>query len=79
MSDLAPTPWALTRREIDSMTAIVQTGSSKLAARELGLSHRTVELYLDRAKKKMKTGHMVTAALMWDRWQRWDRGERAGA
>ena len=46
------------------MDAIVETGSSKLAAKAMGLSHRTVELYLDRAKKKMQTGHMVTAAVI---------------
>ena len=62
--------WKLTDREAQSMDAIVEAGSSKLAAKVMGLSHRTVELYLDRAKKKMQTGHMVTAAVMWDRSQR---------
>jgi FixJ family two-component response regulator len=65
-----PNPWHLTEREAQSLDAIVLTGASKLAAQHMGLSPRTVELYLDRAKKKMKTGHMVTAAVAWDRFLR---------
>ena len=49
------------------MDAIVEFGSSAKAAKSMGLSPRTVEIYLARAKKKMQTSHMVTAAVRWDR------------
>ena len=59
--------WQLTDREAESMDAIVEFGSSIKAAKALGLSPRTVEIYLARAKKKMQTSHMVTAAIRCDR------------
>lgn len=61
-------PWNLTNREQTVLLEISRVGSSKLAAKEMGISFRTVEIYLRRAREKMRTHHTVLAVLMWDRY-----------
>jgi DNA-binding CsgD family transcriptional regulator len=61
-------PWNLTDREQETLTTVSNVGSSKLAARELGLSPRTVEIYLSRARFKMDTTHTITAVVKWTRY-----------
>lgn len=61
-------PWGLTGREQEVIGAVSAQGSSKLAARQLGLSHRTVEIYLSNIRKKMGLAHTLLVALAWDRY-----------
>ena len=58
----------LTRRERQVLTIIGTVGTSKLAAKELGISHRTVEFYLNSARQKLGTAHTVIAVLTYDRY-----------
>lgn len=51
------------------MDGIVKHGVIKVAAKELGISHRTMEVYLMRARDKMQAGNVVHAALLWDRFR----------
>jgi len=60
-------PWNLTEREATAMTAVIQHGRSKTAARAMGISHRTVEVYFCGARKKMGVSSLVQAAVAWDR------------
>lgn len=61
-------PWGLTDRECDCLQAVGRCGTSKYAARDLGLSPRTVEVYLARAREKMNVIHTTIAVLKWDRY-----------
>jgi DNA-binding CsgD family transcriptional regulator len=62
-------PWNLTAREaqILCMLAAASDCNSKRAARALGLSHRTVETYVQRACGKMGVPTRMAAVLKWDR------------
>lgn len=61
--------WNLTDRENQVMhtLAMAGDGNSKRAAREIHISHRTVEEYVQRAMKKMGVDRRMAAILMWDR------------
>ena len=61
-------PWNLTERENEVLHAIAMTGdgNSKVAARQLSLSHRTVEEYVQRAMRKMGVNRRMAAVLMWE-------------
>ena len=61
-------PWSLTDRECDCLQAVGRCGDSKIAARELGISHRTVEKYLERARQRMNVARTLIAVLKWDRY-----------
>lgn len=60
-------PWSLTDREVEMLSQIAQSGSAKKAARVLGVSDRTVEEYVRRARRKMNVAHTILAVLMLDR------------
>lgn len=61
-------PWKLTDREQEVLSLVGKTGTSKMAARALGISHRTVEVYLCRVREKMGVAHTLLAAIEWDRY-----------
>lgn len=60
-------PWNLCEREAEAMTAVIEHGRAKTAARAMGISHRTVEIYTTAARKKMGVSSLVQAAVKWDR------------
>ena len=66
----ATNPWGLTAGEVSVMRAIVESGSHKLAARELGLSHRSVADRAHVIKKKMPYRTALLRYLEFDRWIR---------
>lgn len=60
-------PWKLTNQEVATMNALIQHGKGKTAARAMGISHRTVEVYFCAIRKKMGVSSLVQAAVKWDR------------
>jgi DNA-binding CsgD family transcriptional regulator len=62
------TEWNLSDREQEVLSIMGKLGTAKLVARELHLSHRTVEIYLANVRRKMQVGHTVLAVLAWDRY-----------
>lgn len=62
-----PNPWNLSEREAAAMTAVIQHGRAKTAARAMGISHRTTEAYFCAARRKMGVSSLVQAAVAWDR------------
>lgn len=62
-----PNPWNLSEREVTAMTALIQHGRAKTAARAMGISHRTTEIHFGNVRKKMGVSSLVQAAVKWDR------------
>lgn len=60
-------PWNLSEREAACMTAVIQHGRAKTAARAMGISHRTTEVYFCAVRKKMGVSSLLQAAVAWDR------------
>lgn len=61
-------PWQLSGREWQVMTLWIEFGRLKAVARELDISHKTVESHAYNARKKIKpTGTNVQALLEFDR------------
>jgi DNA-binding NarL/FixJ family response regulator len=60
-------PFNMTATEMVTMTALTETGSTKLAARQLGRSPKTIEVHVNAARKKMGHSTPMQAALAWDR------------
>lgn len=60
-------PWGLTNQQEASLASIAKVGCDKLAAREMGISHRTLEHHVAAARKKMNVNNRVLAVLAWDR------------
>ncbi len=63
-------PWDLNPTRMKIMQTICAKGSDKLAAKELGLSHRTVETYMRDIRSRMHADNRVLAILTFDRWAR---------
>lgn len=63
-------PWGLTNRECDTIEAVALVGSDKLAARNMGVAPRTVEIYMHSVRKKMGLPNRVLVVLAWDRFTR---------
>jgi FixJ family two-component response regulator len=62
-------PWALTQRQQHILTVLVRCeGCSKLAARALDLSPKTVDQVVWRVKEEMKKRTRTGVILEWDRW-----------
>jgi len=66
------TPFNLTAREQEVMRLICSEGqgSSKVVARLLGISNKTVEIHVANAIEKLGARTRLHAALIWDRAQR---------
>jgi DNA-binding CsgD family transcriptional regulator len=62
-------PWNLPKRMAEVLDTLAKqgAGSSKVTARLMGLSHRTVEVYVLRARAQMGVGTRMAAVLEWDR------------
>lgn len=67
---MTPNPWNLSAREATAMTAVIQYGRAKAAARTMGISHRTIEIHFGNVRKKMGVSSLVQAAVAWDRYLR---------
>lgn len=63
-------PWGITNGEARALDAVIATGSHKLAARELGLSFRTIETLAQCARNRMGKVPLIQACIQWDRWNR---------
>lgn len=62
-------PWGLTRREVDMMDAMCETGSLKGAARRLGLTEWGAGVHQKHAYAKMGVHEKVRACIIFDRWR----------
>jgi DNA-binding NarL/FixJ family response regulator len=65
-----PNPWNLTPRESEVLSALAERGSSKVVAKQIGVSYRTVEKQVRDAKLRMGLEHRTQAIVAWDRWSR---------
>ena len=63
-------PWNLTPREFEAVTAFVETGNQKLAARRLGVEPKTINTFISRAVEKSGLANSVLLALSFDRLNR---------
>lgn len=72
-------PWGLTPREAETITAIVDTGCHKRAARKLGVSQLTTEQHMRNVRRKMGAGEgdRLRVYLMWDRHLRGTNGHQS--
>lgn len=61
-------PFGLTPGQARALEALIALGSVKAAARELGVSARTLEEQLARAHRKLKGATRLQSVLTWDRW-----------
>ena len=62
-------PWKLTEAQANILGLLAKVGCDKLAARQLGVSSRTVETHVRNARKRMGIATRVVAVVVWDRWQ----------
>jgi FixJ family two-component response regulator len=63
-------PWNLPPREVEVMSRMVAAGLEKIVAADLGISRKTVQELVGRAKKRIGARTRVTALIEWDRWER---------
>jgi len=63
-------PWGLPPSEVRAICAIRTTGTVKGAARELGLSTKTIDEQMARTRRRMGTRSTLSAVLAFDRWER---------
>jgi FixJ family two-component response regulator len=66
----AANPWGLTERQAQTMDSLCRTGCFKLAARDLGIGVRSVEINMQRVNEKIPGANRVQKILAWDRWRR---------
>ena len=60
----------LTFRECQALDELITHGCNKPAAKQMGVSIRTLELHLSRAYRKMDVSNRIQAVLTWDRFKR---------
>lgn len=60
----------LTFRECQALDELIVHGCNKTAAKNLGVSIRTLEVYLCNAYRKMDVSNRIQAVLVWDRFKR---------
>ena len=61
----------LTQREIDVLNAFCGgCATAKEVARQLNISHRTVEVYMQQVIMKLEVRNHLQAVLLWDRQER---------
>jgi FixJ family two-component response regulator len=64
-------PWGLTRRQVEAAHAVIECGSSKAAARVLGISQCTVNIHLEVVRGAVRDAHKRTRwMVLFDRWAR---------
>lgn len=71
-------PWGLTAAQAAAVQATVDHGCNKAVARSLGLSIKTVEAHMTKARHKMGKTHRVQMAVTWDRWARSSSSDQGG-
>lgn len=69
-SPQSPMPWPVTPKQASVMDAICEFGSTKGAARKLGMPSATVDQYRLRVKNAMGARTVLAACIAWDRWRR---------
>ena len=62
-----PHPFGLTPAEAAAVSTVIETGSHKLAARLLGVAHKTIDTHIAHAKAKAKVTCSLHLYLAWDR------------
>jgi FixJ family two-component response regulator len=67
-------PWKLTPKEAEVMTALIDAGCVKVAAKAVGMSHRTAEHHLLNVRRQMEVTRTMLAVVMWDRHLRGNGG-----
>jgi FixJ family two-component response regulator len=60
-------PWDLPPQQCNALDSVISTACEKRAAAAMGLSPKTVSVYLCRARDKMQARTRLHALLMWDR------------
>jgi FixJ family two-component response regulator len=60
-------PWDLPPQQCNALDSVIATACEKRAAAVMGLSPKTVSVYLCRAREKMQARTRLHALLMWDR------------
>lgn len=63
-------PWNLTEREIEALSALVETGCQKVVANRLGVGKARVSRIVGAASKRMGERNHLRALIEWDRWDR---------
>jgi FixJ family two-component response regulator len=63
-------PWGLSPMQCSALAAVATAAVQKIAARELGISNRTLEVHLHGARSRMGVHHTLHAVLAWDRFAR---------
>lgn len=69
-------PWGITDREGQSLSAVVELGSTKAAARAMGITEGAIGELVSRAHRRMTDagavpfGSRITHYVVWDRWVR---------
>lgn len=57
------------------MSAVIEHGCHKSAAKALGIEPHTVEVHLGNVTKKMPQRHRLQRLIAWDRWARQQGGK----
>jgi DNA-binding CsgD family transcriptional regulator/NTP pyrophosphatase (non-canonical NTP hydrolase) len=65
---MSPNPWNLTAAHIRALRSVIQAGSNKAAAAQLGLSVKTIEAHLAALRKRIGTRTPRQALIEFDRW-----------
>lgn len=62
--------WGLTRREVESLEAVIVHGRAKIAAEALGLSIKTLEVHMQNVREKVGVNHVapLVAAYLTAKW-----------
>ena len=64
-------PWNLTPKQAQTVAALICNGANaKKAGRLLGCTARTVNINVERAKKRMGVATKFDLLVTWDRWVR---------
>lgn len=70
-TDAAADPWNLTTRERQVLALMLENaGALKVVAGQLGLSFKTVDTFLGRARRRMGSRTRFEALITFDRWAR---------
>jgi DNA-binding NarL/FixJ family response regulator len=68
--DLIETPWNLSNGMCTALLALIRTGDTKQAARELGVTRATLDVQVSRAKDRMGIENRTLLLLAFDRFWR---------
>lgn len=63
-------PWNLTERQCRVLEVLAEQGCTKLVARALNVSPKTVGTHMDRIMPKMGARNRTQAVVFFDRWAR---------